>query len=475
MDGIDSVEEELFTRAAYDRPNVILKDGFQTSEIESGIDFEVKEKYKEDVEDDASQVFFDTEELFPLLNAEVIDGATDADEDQDKSPFALLKEKMVPITNDEGVYKKVVKKGTGAVVSPGAICRLHYNSYLEYQDEPFDSTRLRNRQQQMKLGESVIAGFDIALRTMRKGEISQYLFSPNYAFKEMGCPPRIPPNTSVLFEIELVSFVDQAASDEFSEFPPEERNKASFESIHEVAQSFKETGNDLFLRNEFYQSIKKYDKGIQLLEMCRVKDEREEREMNISLLALYINASLCALKLGQGARAKKFGRKALDIDPKNIKAIYRVAQGFQKEGDFGKAREWFLRAQRQEPNNPDIRDAMQKLDRDVQRWKRTEQQMCRRMFPATKPGTPESSVKENIDPKPDEKPPTQISDEVKSLMMKRLHDFLADNQQSEIVFPSSLTENEVNFLVEEAKNSDLHCILPSKKMAYLKITKDKAE
>lgn len=60
----------------------------------------------------------------------------------------------MPITNDEGVYKKIVKKGTGEIVSPGAICRVHYNGYLEYQDEPFDSTRLRNRQQQMKLGES---------------------------------------------------------------------------------------------------------------------------------------------------------------------------------------------------------------------------------------------------------------------------------------------------------------------------------
>jgi hypothetical protein len=42
--------------------------------------------------------------------------------------------------------------------------------------------------------------------------------------------------------------------------------------------------------------------------------------------------------------------------------VFRIAQGFQKEGEFSKAREWYLRAQRQEPNNSEIRVALQKLD-----------------------------------------------------------------------------------------------------------------
>ena len=49
--------------------------------------------------------------------------------------------------------------------------------------------------------------------------------------------------------------------------------------------------------------------GIQLLETCRVQNVAEEKKMNNALLLLYMNASLCALKLGQGARAKRYGRK----------------------------------------------------------------------------------------------------------------------------------------------------------------------
>ena len=51
------------------------------------------------------------------------------------------------------------------------------------------------------------------------------------------------------------------------------------------------------------------------------------------------------------------------MDSKNIKAMYRIAHGHQKEGEFAKARGWYLRAQRMEPNNPDLRKALQELDK----------------------------------------------------------------------------------------------------------------
>ena len=41
-----------------------------------------------------------------------------------------------------------------------------------------------------------IVGWDIAVSTMRKGELSRFLISPNYAYGELGCPPRIPPNST---------------------------------------------------------------------------------------------------------------------------------------------------------------------------------------------------------------------------------------------------------------------------------------
>ena len=59
---------------------------------------------------------------------------------------------MVDLTDNGSVFKKILHPGTGGVVPEGSIVRVHYNGYLEYSDEPYDSSRLRNKQQQFRLG-----------------------------------------------------------------------------------------------------------------------------------------------------------------------------------------------------------------------------------------------------------------------------------------------------------------------------------
>ena len=81
----------------------------------------------------------------------------------------------------------------------------------------------------------MILGFDMALTTMRKSEVSQFLIHPEWAFGAMGCPPRVPGNATrmftslvsgflklsrsvlVLFEIELVSFSSTVTAEEIDE------------------------------------------------------------------------------------------------------------------------------------------------------------------------------------------------------------------------------------------------------------------
>lgn len=58
-------------------------------------------------------------------------------------------------------------------------------------------------------------GMELGLLSMRRGELARFLFTPNYAYGALGCPPLIPPNSTVLFEIELLDFLDSAESDKF--------------------------------------------------------------------------------------------------------------------------------------------------------------------------------------------------------------------------------------------------------------------
>lgn len=56
---------------------------------------------------------------------------------------------------------------------------------------------------------------ELGLLSMRRGELARFLFKPTYAYGTLGCPPLIPPNATVLFEIELIDFLDSAESDKF--------------------------------------------------------------------------------------------------------------------------------------------------------------------------------------------------------------------------------------------------------------------
>eukprot|EP00731_Ephydatia_muelleri_P036688 Em0305g8a len=104
---------------------------------------------------------------------------------------------MQDVSGDGGVLKKTITQGVGAEAPEGAIVRVHYNGYLEYSDEPYDSSRLRNRLHQFRLGGGeVLLGWEIGVKTMRKNEKAEFLLSPKYAFGCMGCPPRIPPDAS---------------------------------------------------------------------------------------------------------------------------------------------------------------------------------------------------------------------------------------------------------------------------------------
>lgn len=65
------------------------------------------------------------------------------------------------------------------------------------------------------LSDITLWGMELGLLSMRRGELARFLFKPTYAYGTLGCPPLIPPNTTVLFEIELLDFLDSAESDKF--------------------------------------------------------------------------------------------------------------------------------------------------------------------------------------------------------------------------------------------------------------------
>ncbi|MCH96500.1 peptidyl-prolyl cis-trans isomerase FKBP65-like, partial [Trifolium medium] len=108
---------------------------------------------------------------------------------------------------NNGLKKKLVKEGQGWE-SPdiGDQVEVHYTGTL-LDGTKFDSSRDRATTFKFKLGQGqVIKGWDEGIKTMKKGENAIFTIPPELAYGESGSPPTIPPNATLQFDVELLSW-----------------------------------------------------------------------------------------------------------------------------------------------------------------------------------------------------------------------------------------------------------------------------
>ncbi|XP_065355698.1 FK506-binding protein 59 [Calliphora vicina] len=122
-------------------------------------------------------------------------------------------EVIVDISGDGGVKKEILKEGTGSE-TPGNGCKvsLHYTGKLT-DGTIFDSSVGRGQPFEFNLGKgSVIKAFDLGVATMKLGEKCNLICAPNYAYGEAGSPPSIPPNSTLIFELEMLGWMGEDIS-----------------------------------------------------------------------------------------------------------------------------------------------------------------------------------------------------------------------------------------------------------------------
>jgi FKBP-type peptidyl-prolyl cis-trans isomerase len=86
----------------------------------------------------------------------------------------------------------------------GHTLNVHYVGRLT-DGTKFDSSRDRRDFFTFKLGEGqVIKGWDVGLQGMQDGEIRRLTIPGHLAYGEKGVPGLIPPNATLVFEIELL-------------------------------------------------------------------------------------------------------------------------------------------------------------------------------------------------------------------------------------------------------------------------------
>jgi peptidylprolyl isomerase len=104
-----------------------------------------------------------------------------------------------------GLRMIIHKEGNGEIPLPGQTVKVHYTGLLE-NGSKFDSSHDRGQPFSFQLGQGrVIKGWDEALALMSKGEKRTLIIPPEIGYGNRR-KNKIPPNSTLIFEVELIDF-----------------------------------------------------------------------------------------------------------------------------------------------------------------------------------------------------------------------------------------------------------------------------
>lgn len=282
----------------------------------------------------------------------------------------------VTLTKDNGVRKKILEIAPEDARGPppqGFEIVAHYTGRLKDDGKKFDSSLDRNKPFRFTLGAGeVISGWDIGFATMKVGEKAYLEIAPDYAYGDMGSPPTIPAKATLVFEVELLDFVEKQR----------EKWQLTKDERLEIANKQKKEGTEFFTAGKHSDAALKYHDaaGYAVAEGITGNDiPEDERALFVSCLS---NAAMCHLKLSEWTDTVHACNKVLEIDDQktNIKVLYRRGTAHMHMGFFDEAKKDLMAAYKIDQKNKDVRKALASLKEAVATSKKKEKATYGGMF-----------------------------------------------------------------------------------------------
>lgn len=112
---------------------------------------------------------------------------------------------MSSTTTPSGLVIEDLAVGSGAAAAAGQKATVHYTGWLS-NGRKFDSSKDRNQPFDFPLGGGrVIAGWDEGVQGMRVGGVRRLTIPPELGYGAYGAGGVIPPNATLVFEVELLA------------------------------------------------------------------------------------------------------------------------------------------------------------------------------------------------------------------------------------------------------------------------------
>lgn len=134
----------------------------------------------------------------------------------------------------------------------------------------------------------------------------------------------------------------------------EEVLSAEIKDVLEECEQNKARGNEAFGTGEYGQAILLYS-----LALDKAAELPDQDNKLFARDIVYSNRSACFLKLGQHEKAEEDARRALELNPNNLKAVFRRGLALHAMGRYFDALPVLAEAHKLEPNNKQIKQALQ--------------------------------------------------------------------------------------------------------------------
>ena len=146
-------------------------------------------------------------------------------------------------------------------------------------------------------------------------------------------------------------------------------NKEEIEAIVSSIEDQKAKGNEAFVSGEYAQAVLLYtmalDEAARLPDVSNVTEKLNKSVVSEPLEQLFprhvilSNRSACFLKLGHHEKALKDGSDAEILNPAYVKGIFRKGLALHAMGQYPEAIQALAKAQKVEPKNKQIKQALQ--------------------------------------------------------------------------------------------------------------------
>ncbi len=154
--------------------------------------------------EEAFQAAIKNHDAFAAEQAKKNQVIADAAKKKAAEDFKKLEAKAT--TTPSGLKYVVITPGMGPKPTRGTKVKVHYTGTLT-DGTKFDSSRDRNQPFEFTVGVGqVIPGWDEALQDMQKGERRMIIIPPNLGYGAAGAGGVIPPNATLIFDVELLDF-----------------------------------------------------------------------------------------------------------------------------------------------------------------------------------------------------------------------------------------------------------------------------